>query len=170
MCNHGVSFRLRELPAELDVVYLWVNQTHPKYRSQFERVTVRAGRRPAPSMLRCELRTSACGRHGLPERCFTSMRASQGKSASGRAVGLDDEGDYRAHNELMFSMRSLESSGMLQVVRRVLVVIDPVHGPPSWLNVSHPQLRVVSHAEFLPVRAAASRPCARGRATRHVAH
>ena len=40
----------------------------------------------------------------------------------------------------------MEALGMLdRAVRRVHVFHNPVHGPPSWANLSHPHLRFVPH-------------------------
>lgn len=54
------------------------------------------------------------------------------------------ESRYKSHDELRFSMRSLEMYASW--VRNVYLVTDDQI--PDWINLSHPKLKVVSHREL----------------------
>lgn len=58
------------------------------------------------------------------------------------------ESRYKSHDELRFSMRSLEMYASW--VRNVYLVTDDQ--VPDWLNLSHPKLKVVSHRELFEDR------------------
>ena len=59
-----------------------------------------------------------------------------------------DAARFRDNDDLRYSMRSLEM--FAPWVRRIIVVTDAQ--TPSWLNVKHPKIRVVDHADFVPAR------------------
>lgn len=50
--------------------------------------------------------------------------------------------------ELKYVFRSLVKFGLWDLLHRIYVVLDPVHGPPSWLDLSEPKVVVVPHAHI----------------------
>jgi hypothetical protein len=115
-CTH-VSDRLphlHDMREPIDVVYTWVDDTDPAWRAQREAAMAQL-KLPATDADRSAYHASACG-----------------------------AARFRSHDELRFSLRSLEMYAPW--VRRVyLVTADQV---PAWLNTDHPRLRVVSHREI----------------------
>ena len=56
-----------------------------------------------------------------------------------------------AYEELRYSMSSLLKHGIrgTSFIRKIFVVINPIHGPPSWLNTSHPKIQIVHHSQLI---------------------
>ena len=73
--------------------------------------------------------------------------------------GVDDHGEKHGVNwhststrddtAMRHSIRSLVKSGVWPRVRKVYIVFNPVHGPPTFLNASHPQLVLVPQDDVL---------------------
>lgn len=73
------------------------------------------------------------------------------------------EGRYADNDELRFSLRAAELYAPW--IRRIFIVTD--NQVPSWLDTSHPKVRVVDHSEILPPQ---SRPCFNSRVIEHCLH
>ena len=56
--------------------------------------------------------------------------------------------DETSYEELRYSMSSLLKHG--GNIGKIYVVINPIHGPPAWLDTSHPNIEIVHHSEILP--------------------
>ena len=64
-------------------------------------------------------------------------------------MNYEKPADDSAYEELRYSMASLLKYDSTSI-RKIYVVINPVHGPPSWLNTHHPKIEIVHHSKILP--------------------
>ena len=74
--------------------------------------------------------------HGILDSDETGMRYET-------AAGED------SYNELLYSLNSVAGNKLLDIIRTVWIVINPVHGPPAWLDLAHPKVKIVHHAEIM---------------------
>ncbi len=65
-------------------------------------------------------------------------------------MNYEKPADDSAYEELRYSIASLLKYGSTNSIHKIYVVINPVHGPPSWLNTSHPKIEIVHHSKILP--------------------
>lgn len=65
---------------------------------------------------------------------------------------VDCEGRYVDNDELRYSLRSVEKYAPW--IRKIFIVTD--NQVPTWLDASHPKIRIVDHTEIMP---AESLPC-----------
>lgn len=56
--------------------------------------------------------------------------------------------------ELKYALRSLHKHGLWDRLNRIYIVIDRVHGPPSWLDLGHPKVVVVPHERIFSDKSA----------------
>ena len=55
---------------------------------------------------------------------------------------------YQSHDELRYSLRSVAMYAPW--IRNIFIVVCDYATLPSWLNTSHPRLRIVRHSEIIP--------------------
>ena len=103
-----------EFNGPVDVVYTWVNWTHPAYIAQMRANGIFDGETKEPNM------------------------------------NYDRTATSDSYNELRYSMASLLQNDKKEQIRNIYVVINPIHGPPSWLNISHPRIKMIHHSKLLP--------------------
>tara|TARA_B110000090_G_scaffold7060_3_gene7368 strand:+ start:24273 stop:27977 length:3705 start_codon:yes stop_codon:yes gene_type:complete len=103
-----------EFNGPVDVVYTWVNWTHPAYIAQMRANGIFDGETKEPNM------------------------------------NYDRTATSDSYNELRYSMASLLKNDNKDQIRNIYVVINPIHGPPSWLNISHPRIKMIHHNTLLP--------------------
>ncbi len=103
-----------EFNGPVDVVYTWVNWTHPAYIAQMRANGIFDGETKEPNM------------------------------------NYDRTATSDSYNELRYSMASLLQNDKKEQIRNIYVVINPIHGPPSWLNISHPRIKIIHHNILLP--------------------
>lgn len=98
---------------EIDLVYLWVDGSDPKWLERRNRVL---------------------------------------KNLKRDADTTELKGRYGNHNELKYSLRSVEKH--LPWIRNIYIVTD--NQIPFWLNVNNEKVKIINHQEILP---AAAIPC-----------
>lgn len=142
----GRSFAERLCAPPIDVVYTWVNGSDPLWLAQLSAYKRMYGLEADPT-------ADADGSVGA----FNASNATaevQGESGSG-SESEDGAGDaaasanrYRDSNELLYSLRSLEKYAPW--IRHIHIVT--CGQVPSWLDVSHPRISIVTHEEIFPNR------------------
>lgn len=119
--NIGDRSFARELCSEpIDVVYTWVNGSDPAWLAEMARYRALEG--------------------GVNVSALAAAPHSNGTTTSASA------NRYRDNDELRFSMRSLAKYAPW--VRRIVLVTNGQ--VPAWLDVSHPRISVVTHAQIFP--------------------
>ena len=63
-------------------------------------------------------------------------------------MNYEKTSDDSSYEELRYSMSSLLKHG--GNIGKIYVVINPIHGPPAWLDTSHPNVEIVHHSKILP--------------------
>jgi hypothetical protein len=63
-------------------------------------------------------------------------------------MNYEKTSDASSYEELRYSMSSLLKHG--GNIGKIYVVINPIHGPPAWLDTSHPNIEIVHHSKILP--------------------
>ena len=114
----------------VDAVYTWVSASSPQF---FESLLAAARAEPAEAA------------HGIPA---AALHGSESAEARARAR----LNKYREWGELRYSMRSLLAHA--DWLRRIYIVTADASQLPSWLNASHPRIRVVHHAALFDEPAA----------------
>ena len=115
----------------IDVVYTWVNGSDPVWLAKKESHQLEMGLLFPSS----QMGSNATG-------------SSSGNSSSGGPV-FDEYASsnrYRDNEELRYSLRSLALNAPW--VRRIFIVTD--NQVPSWLDVRHPRVTLISHADIFP--------------------
>lgn len=62
--------------------------------------------------------------------------------------GKDEKCRFEAHDELRYSLRSVEMHAPW--IRKVFIVVDDDASLPGWLDVGNSRLRIVRHSEIMP--------------------
>ena len=122
----GRSFSYRNCAEPVDVVYTWVNGSDPVWFREMMRY-------------RDLEAAAAAGVIGGAQAPATADAAAN--SSSHDASGANR---YRDNDELRFSFRSVEKYAPW--VRRIFLVTNGQ--VPAWLNIEHPRVSVVTHAEI----------------------
>lgn len=78
------------------------------------------------------------------DECWQRRRHDVNDCSRANHPEADNEARYRSHDELLYSLRSLER--FAEFVRHVYLVTDDQR--PSWLVPQHPRLTVVDHREI----------------------
>ncbi len=81
---------------------------------------------------------------------FKRKRLKALEKYCGVALDKDSSSDYRfvEMNELKYSLRSVEK--FAPWVRNIYIVTN--EQVPEWLNVNHPQIKIVDHKDIIPAR------------------
>jgi hypothetical protein len=111
----------------IDVVYTWVDGRDPAWQQRKRETLARLGALAGP------------GADGRPDPALSDESATFDESATSPVRFLD-------RDELRYSLRALER--FAPFVRNVYLVTD--QQIPRWLDVLHPQLRVVFHDSLFP--------------------
>lgn len=79
-----------------------------------------------------------------PEWCAKRNTFTDKKTQTGSAENC--EGRYANHNELKYSLRSIELYAPW--IHKIFIITD--NQIPEWLDTSNPKIRIVDHTEILP--------------------
>lgn len=60
--------------------------------------------------------------------------------------GVNCAGRYANHDELKFSLRSIEKYAPW--IHKIFIVTD--HQVPAWLDLSHPKIKIIDHQDIMP--------------------
>jgi hypothetical protein len=117
----------------IDAVYTWVNGSDPAWLADMARWRAREA--------------------GLPytddgDGGGEDAGAGAGGNGSSSTTPASTANRYRDNDELRYSLRSLEKYAPW--LRRVVLVTNGQ--VPAWLDVTHPRLAVVTHADIFPNR------------------
>lgn len=55
-----------------------------------------------------------------------------------------DRNRYKNHNELLYGLRSIEKHATF--IKNIYIVTNCK--PPSWLNLNHPKIKMISHVDI----------------------
>jgi hypothetical protein len=126
----------------IDVVYTWVNGSDTKWLSEMLAYRARWNAEAGRMMTDEEEDLAAIAAAALAAASANASNvtnATQDDSASSMSR-------YRDNNELRYSIRSLYKYAPW--IRRIYIVTNGQ--VPSWLNVEHARVRIVTHAEIFP--------------------
>ena len=62
-------------------------------------------------------------------------------------MNYETPASLNSYDELRYSIASLLRHKTR--FRKIFIVINPIHGPPSWLNTSHPKIEIVPHSTLI---------------------
>ena len=141
----------------IDAVYTWVNGSDAAWQAEMQahraRWDTEAGlllpsARPSPSPAPVLGSGGGCSSSGNASAGCASNATFNGTDAAagGGSNDVAALSRYRDNGELRYSMRSLHKYAPW--LRRIYLVTNGQ--VPSWLDVSNPRVRVVTHAEIFP--------------------
>ena len=159
----GKSYRRYLLPEPIDIVYTWVNGSDPEHIAALKAVMNKLGSPDAEddekeSKSHDETTTTTTTTTTTPPTAplnvTTAINETAGEGAgnntnsSAKHFKGDDVSTsrFKDNNELRYSLRSVEK--YVPWVRRIWLVTNGQ--VPSWLNLNHPRLTVVTHKEIFP--------------------
>ena len=153
----GRSFQSRLCLPVIDVVYTWVNGSDEQlqreldgYRRQWEMHKAEELARIAPPAVAATLHTIAAVLNDSSAASAPPLGGAGGDGPNGTAAtnrtlpDVFSANRFRDNEELRYSLRSVWR--FAPWVRRVFIVTNGQ--VPHWLNLEHPRLSVVSHADI----------------------
>eukprot|EP00658_Telonema_sp_P-2_P082865 TRINITY_DN8837_c0_g1_i3.p1 TRINITY_DN8837_c0_g1~~TRINITY_DN8837_c0_g1_i3.p1 ORF type:complete len:517 (+),score=85.05 TRINITY_DN8837_c0_g1_i3:251-1801(+) len=117
----GQNFGPAQLPGSVDVVYTWVNGSDPRLIQEL-----------------------ALWKGGNPNSAVPGKNKTKPSASLGDAEHESGSDRFRDNDELRYSLRSIEK--FAPWVRHIILVTNGQI--PSWLNISHPRIRIVTHAQI----------------------
>ena len=126
----------------VDVVYTWVNGSDPAFRDALAR------RKAEWELVDAEKRGDGHGNgeSGAKSSDENELGAKRRDVAANLTASNLTKNRFDDHDELRYSLRSVWMHAPW--IRNVIVVTNGQI--PSWLNLTHPKVRVVTHAEIFP--------------------
>lgn len=129
----GKSFTAAQLPGPIDVVYTWVNGSDPRLAAEL-------------ALWKGEKLAQPINKTNTTVPSSQNATASPASSALGDAEHESGTDRFRDNDELRYSLRSIEK--FAPWVRNIVLVTNGQI--PSWLNISHPRIRIVTHKQIFP--------------------
>lgn len=158
----GVGGRGQLCAPVIDVVYTWVNGSDPHFAEQLRKYKAEWAREhgesatpppppppPPPSKRKRDGSKAARAREDeedFERDAVESVGKKKKKTAAERDADAVSDSRFNDHQELRYSLRSIWMYAPW--VRNVYIVTNGQ--VPTWLDLSHPRLKVVPHSEIFP--------------------
>eukprot|EP00656_Telonema_subtile_P021114 TRINITY_DN22153_c0_g1_i2.p1 TRINITY_DN22153_c0_g1~~TRINITY_DN22153_c0_g1_i2.p1 ORF type:complete len:379 (+),score=55.40 TRINITY_DN22153_c0_g1_i2:23-1159(+) len=133
----GQSYQSAQLPGPIDIVYTWVNGSDPRLAAELALWKGETAGLPVNH-------TNSSSNPQTTLKLNITTRSPTASPNLGDAEHESGTDRFRDNDELRYSLRSIEK--FAPWVRNILLVTSGQI--PSWLNISHPRIRIITHKQI----------------------